>query len=386
MAIMQECPYCHRKQSVAKKKCVSCGSDLDREKKNRKVRYHIVYRLPDGKQKWESVGSFDDLSPYSIEDAKKAMAKRNIQKAENRILDIKQDTKLTFSDLSKWYLGLEGVKALASYRGACIRLSKFNTRFGDTLLSVLKKADIEGYQTHLQGEGLSHAYIDNIITQAHVMVKAAYSNDMISHDALKPFIVTKQLLKKNSNARDRILSWDEFEKLRAVSSAHLKGILTMAFFTGMRKREILSLTWDRIDLDKREIRLEAMDTKTGQPRTCPIGEELLRLLQCLPSRLKCKHVFIYKGQPCKDIKKSLQGACKLAGIPYGRNAKNGFTFHDIRHTFNTCARKAGVSEGVIMALTGHETREMFDRYNKIDSEDINQAMTRIEKALKRNVR
>ena len=45
----------------------------------------------------------------------------------------------------------------------------------------------------------------------------------------------------------------------------------------------------------------------------------------------------------------------------------------MRHAFVTNMRKAGVSETVIMKITGHSTREMFDRYNKIDREDIIQA-------------
>jgi len=52
--------------------------------------------------------------------------------------------------------------------------------------------------------------------------------------------------------------------------------------------------------------------------------------------------------------------------------------HDLRHTFNTNMRKAGVSESVIMAITGHSTREMFDRYNTIDEEDVKKAVDQLE--------
>ena len=43
--------------------------------------------------------------------------------------------------------------------------------------------------------------------------------------------------------------------------------------------------------------------------------------------------------------------------------------------FNTLMRKSGVAESVIMSITGHSTREMFDRYNTIDEDDTRQAVT-----------
>jgi len=55
MAVLQECPICHRKQKVANKVC-SCRENLDKAKKaKKKVRYWINYRLPGGKQKREPV-------------------------------------------------------------------------------------------------------------------------------------------------------------------------------------------------------------------------------------------------------------------------------------------------------------------------------------------
>ena len=62
MAIVAECPACHIKQSVRNKIC-KCGADLDKEKKGRRIKYHIIYRV-NGKQKWESVSSFDDLDGF----------------------------------------------------------------------------------------------------------------------------------------------------------------------------------------------------------------------------------------------------------------------------------------------------------------------------------
>ena len=59
----------------------------------------------------------------------------------------------------------------------------------------------------------------------------------------------------------------------------------------------------------------------------------------------------------------------------------GSTRHDLRHTFNTYMRKAGVAESVIMQITGHATREMFDRYNTVDEDDARVAITQLQGCL-----
>ena len=41
-------------------------------------------------------------------------------------------------------------------------------------------------------------------------------------------------------------------------------------------------------------------------------------------------------------------------------------------------RKAGVQESVIMEITGHSTREIFGRYNSVDTEDKKEAVKRLE--------
>ena len=57
----------------------------------------------------------------------------------------------------------------------------------------------------------------------------------------------------------------------------------------------------------------------------------------------------------------------------------------MRHTFNTNMRKAGVHESVIMAVTGHSTREMFDRYNRIDHGNVHPAVHQLGRHLDGNV-
>ena len=74
------------------------------------------------------------------------------------------------------------------------------------------------------------------------------------------------------------------------------------------------------------------------------------------------------------IRGALKAGCEKIKLAYGRSIEGGFVFHDLRHTFNTDMRKAGVQQSVIMAITGHSTRAMFDRYNTIDVKDVHTAV------------
>jgi integrase len=123
----------------------------------------------------------------------------------------------------------------------------------------------------------------------------------------------------------------------------------------MRRSEILTLTWDKVDMARRVINLEAGDTNDREPRMIPICRELHDILKSVPKALHDDHVFLYKGNPVKSIKTGLIRVCRDAGINYGRFVKGGFIFHDLRHCFNTYMRKSGVSESAIMEITGHST-------------------------------
>jgi integrase len=379
MAVLAECPFCHRRQTAISKKCSSntgkgCGADLVKAKRSGKVHYWITYRLPGGKQRFEKLTG---ENACSIEYAKAADAKRKVQKKENRILDIKPEAKMTFQELSDWYLGLEKVKAMAYFPTLQVYLKKFNAEFGNVIVNRIKAADLENLQARRKAEGMADSTVDQEIAAARVVINKGFDNDLVGGDTLKAFKKVKKLLKRNANARDKIITPDQLQALLDSAPSHLLAILAAGFYTGMRKGEILDLIWPKVDMKNRVIRLEAEDTKDRESRTIPICQERFDLLRTIPKAVHDDHVFLYKGQPIRDIRTGLEKACRAAGIDYGRKAEDGFVFHDLRHCFNTYMRKAGVSESVIMRITGHSTREMFDRYNRIDEQDMRNAVAQM---------
>lgn len=372
MSVLAQCPVCKTRQAIKKKSCKKCGENLDKAKKGKRVTYWISYRLPNGKQKQEPVGT-------SIDEARAADGKKKSQKKEGRLFDMKQDVKMNFNELADWYLGLEKVKGLASFCTIKTYLGKFRREFGNRKIATIKLMDLENLQEKRKKQELKPKTIDDEINYAKSMVIKAFNNDMVSGDVLKAFQRVKPLLRRNSNARDRVLSKDEYELLFEKSPKHLRHILTIGFWTGMRKGEIINLTWDKVNMKYRFIHLEAEDTKEGKAKTIPMSNEVFKMLKAMPRPIQNGHVFMYYGKPIgRNFSTALKTACKEAGILWGRDTKEGFIFHDMRHTFVTNMRKAGVSKSVRMSITGHAPKDMDDRYNKISLEDQHEAVKRLE--------
>ena len=247
-------------------------------------------------------------------------------------------------------------------------------------MSDILPADLENLQAKRTAQGLKPKTIDDEINYAKTMVIKGFDNDKIGGDALRAFRRVKKLLKGHANARDRYVTIDEFNRiLEALSMRHLKNILTVGYWSGMRKGEITKLTWDRVDLKGRMIRLEAEDTKEGKAKSIPMADAVYQVIKSIPRSIHDLHVFLYFSKPItRNFTQGLKSACKKAGITWGRDVRGGFIFHDLRHTFVTDMRRAGVDRTVRMAITGHAIHDMDQRYDVVEDSDKFEAIRRLE--------
>jgi len=378
MSILAECPICHKKQSNRNKVC-TCGGNIDKAKKANKVRYWISYRMPDGKQRRESVGAFEGLNSHSITDARDADSKKKVLKKEKKLFNILESSKLTFQEITDWYIEDKDInlKKRRSYVRLKVGLKRFNEVFGNSLISDLKYTELQGYQNKRIEQGIKPATIDYEISVTKTMIKFAHYDGLVDGNILLSFNRLKRKLSKGSNARKRTLSFDEYTRLINVAPAHLKAVLEIAFHTGMRRGEIRQLKWKYIDRKAGFIRLPKEITKEKKDKDIPINHHVKRVLDSIQRVLRQNFVITYKGEPIKQtggMHRSFKTACKNAKIPCGRKTAKGITFHDIRRTVKTNMLKAGVEKEYRDTILGHSLKGMDEHYISIDDKSLTAAM------------
>ena len=342
---------------------------MDNSKRSRKVRYWINYRLPGGKQRREPVG-------YSIKEAKAADGKRKVQKRENRIFDILPENKISFQELTEWYLNLESVKMLRSLRRTRAALNNFSDVFGNTLMGNIKPKDLENYQVQRERQKASYATIDMEISIAGTVINKAFDNDKVDGRVLKAFRKVKRKLKPGSNARSRIVDVSEYLKILSSAPQHLRKIIITAYNTGMRMGEILELRWPYFDRDKGFFRLPSNLTKENKPKRIPINHHVKEVLDNIPRFLKHDFIFTYRENPFSEggIKRSFKTSCINANVPYGRKTPDGVTFHDIRRTVKTHMLYAGIDKVHRDVILGHSFKGMDIHYMAPSDESLRDAM------------
>jgi integrase len=127
--------------------------------------------------------------------------------------------------------------------------------------------------------------------------------------------------------KERHLTRAEAERLLASATMpHIRGAIILLLTTAARVGAILDLTWDRVDLDRKFIRLALPDAGTRKGRaTVPINNAAMAVLQELRKGALTNNVIEWRGEPVLSIKTGFYAAAKAADLP-------GVSPHVLRHT------------------------------------------------------
>lgn len=181
---------------------------------------------------------------------------------------------------------------------------------------------------------------------------------------------------RKPEARQRYLEVDELGRLldacRRSRNPYLAAIVTVAVNTGMRKGEILGLTWERVDLSTSRITL--YQTKSGKPRGVPMNRAVYDALVALQPTAAGRAGLMFARSTDRawgQIRTAFSTALDRAGI-------KAFRFHDLRHTAASHMVMRGASLKDVQEILGHSDYKMTQRYAHLSPSHLRAAVDRLD--------
>lgn len=169
------------------------------------------------------------------------------------------------------------------------------------------------------------------------------------------------------------LKEDDLEKVCEVTKeTYLKNLFWFAFLTGARLNEILSLTWENINLEERTILIsntKTFRTKNKQDRLIPINQKLFEILSSMKMK-SCKkdELLFYRIKGIKLSSEFVSKKFKKATRKVGLSEK--IHFHVLRHSFASLIHQKGVSLNVVKELLGHQDIKTTLIYSHLSKENL----------------
>ena len=275
--------------------------------------------------------------------AKEVLRKRQVEAAEGKFLPPKPKAVVTFNAMADLYWELHA-RHKPGAGPARYHLSRLKAAsFGAKPLAKISIPDLLRYLNGVKEKSSAstanryHAIIRSIFNRAIEWEKFAGPN---------PAVKVKQF--RVENHRLRFLSQEEISRLLGACHARIYPAVVCALMTGMRRGEILRLSWERVDLEHKI--LYVLESKSGKPREIPIAGKLQAVLAFLGP----KQGLVF-DVPVITLRRYFDVALKQAGI-------RDFRFHDLRHTFASHYIMRTNDLPALQALLGHHSPVMTQRY------------------------
>lgn len=264
-------------------------------------------------------------------------------------------------------------------------------------------------------------YAGSTIRQAYItmgtMFKAAKMNDVIAKHPMDGVRYTKPV-----RAVDDIKFLTRQEQslfLQAARNSHNYYQYALILETGLRTGEMIGLTWDAVDWEKRtltvnktlEFRYKQDEWRAGPPktessyRTIPLTDTAYDILRIIYDTREYRNesnglstvlTFMDRktGQKRKLVMRDLVFINWRTGMP----AKNSsydthlyklcdeagikrFCMHALRHTYATRAIESGMQPKVLQKLLGHaSSKTTMDRYVHVTDDSMQKAVAQFAKA------
>lgn len=306
--------------------------------------------------------------------------------------------RVTFSELAdEWLASKAGIRPVTK-RGYADVLKSARDAFGNKRVQAIDRADIDSLLAALskagrRGRPLSKRSLAYTLTTVKSVLRFGMPR-LISTNPAEGVEIPHGAAKRGA-----IAAWEpgDLLKFRAVADSHEWAALWRLSASGLRRSEVLGMTWGAVDLDagtvtvqQARVRLDGSKTATDEPkaensrRMVPV--EVLHpgtvaLLKALKARQASERLAAgpaYRegdlvlvnalGEPVKPDRFTYEfrRLCREAGVPVVR-------LHWLRHTLATITHSAGIAEADGAAILGHSTQVHLTYYVQSTQPGVNRA-------------
>ncbi|MED0983007.1 tyrosine-type recombinase/integrase [Bacillus paramycoides] len=274
--------------------------------------------------------------------------------------------------------------------------------FGYKKIKSIKPVMIQSYYAELKEQGLSNGTISNIHRCLRCFFKHAVEWEII-HDN----IMNK--VKKPREEQGEMKTWSSEECNRFLQYLKRKNnkyymFFLLAIYTGMRRGELLALTWKDIDFENKRIVVNKslVKTETGLSNASTKTKSSNRSISISPFVVqellsyytyKKKELFrwgihlqeenyIFSGNALHDPLHP-DAPHQFLKIHYERAGVPRIRIHDLRHTHATLMLQAGEHPKIVQDRLGHSSIHMtLDKYSHVTQNMQQQAAENFESVLK----
>lgn len=326
--------------------------------------YYYGVRNSEGKISWRTTGTKIKSEALKVI--------RDINQPPKQ--EEKKTSELLFSEFIKMFNTSHSMnvrpKTTKSYEWV---VKEFQSIVGDRPLIDYTPMDFETFKRAVMDRKISlygsNHYIQNIKT----VFRFAKSYDFLQKDPSEKLSICRI-----PEQKPLFFSKEEITKLfNSLSAGTIKDVVTFAYYTGCRLGEILNLTWDCVDWERKLIRVqntETFTTKTKREREIPQHSEVEKLLLRRKGLSRFNYVF------CKE------NGMRYDGCYISRCTKKQVTdlklnpklrFHSLRHSFASMLAINNVSIYSISKLLGHSQVSTTQRYAHLNPAQLNEEVNRI---------
>ena len=321
-------------------------------------------------------GDFSGISPIARELAIRLYQKNDTQLPPGVVAKKEVNGELTLWVAVKLFLNYPTVRDAKTKQRYIYCLDHLVRHFGkDFLVKEIWAPEIRAYQEARRSEGAASTTINWETSTLRRLFGVLIEMRAVKQN---PVSSVSQLPTKGCE-RKVYLSFHHVGKIAELCPDWFRPIVWTAYYSGMRKNEILGLTRRNVDLAGRMIYLTPAETKEGDWKRVPIHRELFSILResMKVAALGSERLFLIQGKgvvrPPSDesLKNPWRKACKKLGLDDPRPR-----FHDIRHTWRANARRSKVDWVIAERIMGHSVKKLTvnETYGDISDEEFLEAI------------